>query len=54
MRVIVAVAVSMIALMFMRMAVARGVRMGVHCYKFYSTRLPSRLHPELSGRYWKL
>jgi len=54
MGVVVVVAVSMTARMVVRVAVARGVGMGVHCYKFYSTRLPSRLHPEVSGCYWKL
>ena len=54
MGVVVAVALSVIARRFMRVAMARGVGMSVHFYEFYSTRLPPRLHPEVSGCYWKL
>jgi len=54
MGVVVVVAVSMTARMVVRVAVARGVGMGVHRYQAYSTSLPRRAHPKGSSCYWKL
>ena len=48
------VSMGVVARMVMRVSVAGGMGMGVHCYKFYSTSLPSWLHTEVSGCYWKL
>jgi len=54
MGMVMAVAVSMVARMVMRVGVAGGMGMGVHCYLFYSTSLPPWLHPQVSSCYWKL
>jgi hypothetical protein len=42
---VVAWAVSLVTRMAMRVSVAGGMGMGVHCDKFYSTSLLVRVHP---------
>ena len=54
MGMVVAVTVSMAARLAVRVGMARGVGVGVHRYRIYSTSLPSRLHPKVSSCYWKL
>jgi len=54
MGMIVVVAVSVFPRRVMRMGMAGGMGMGVHCYQDYSTSLPARTHPEVSSGYWKL
>lgn len=54
MSMVMAVAVRMVARMVVRVTVAGGVGMGVHCYQVYSTSLRSRAHPKVLSCYWKL
>ncbi len=54
MGVVMAVAMSTIPRIAVSMGMARGMRMGVHCYQVYSTSLLLRLHPKVLSCYWKL
>ena len=54
MGVVMAVAMSTIPRIAVSMGMARGMRMGVHCYQVYSTSLLLRLHTKVLSCYWKL
>jgi hypothetical protein len=54
MGMVMAVAVSMIARMVMRVGMAWAVGVCMHRYFLYSTSLRPRLHPKVSSCYWKL